>query len=192
MVTSVTAVGLVWKWMFNYDYGLINYALSLFGVSPVNWLNDPHYNLAAAASLRHLEHAAVHDHSAAVRLPEHQPAVLHGRAHRRCILRAHFRRVTVPLLAPTLGLTMIVNIISASKVFSELFPLFNGNPGSAYSLYPVRVLPVQTCSTQQWELGPAAASAVVLFAIVLDAARCCSCSCSASGRITEVTADGRC
>lgn len=38
MVTSVTAVGLVWKWMFNYDYGLINYALSLFGVSPVNWL----------------------------------------------------------------------------------------------------------------------------------------------------------
>lgn len=34
MVTSVTAVGLVWKWMFNYDYGLINYALSLFGVSP--------------------------------------------------------------------------------------------------------------------------------------------------------------
>ena len=47
MVTSVTAVGLVWKWMFNYDYGLINYALSLFGVSPVNWLNDPHYNLAA-------------------------------------------------------------------------------------------------------------------------------------------------
>ena len=47
MVTSVTAVGLVWKWMFNYDYGLINYALSLFGISPVNWLNDPHYNLAA-------------------------------------------------------------------------------------------------------------------------------------------------
>ena len=47
MVTSVTAVGLVWKWMFNYDYGLIYYALSLFGVSPVNWLNDPLYNLAA-------------------------------------------------------------------------------------------------------------------------------------------------
>ena len=34
--------------------------------------------------------------------------------------------ITVPLLAPTLGLTMIVNVISASKVFSELFPLFNG------------------------------------------------------------------
>ena len=47
MVTSITAVGLVWKWMFNYDYGLINYFLSFFGVEAINWLNDPKYNLAA-------------------------------------------------------------------------------------------------------------------------------------------------
>lgn len=47
MVTSITAVGLVWKWMFNYDYGLINYFLSFFGIEAVNWLNDPKYNLAA-------------------------------------------------------------------------------------------------------------------------------------------------
>lgn len=77
-----------------------------------------------------------------------------------------FRRITVPLLAPTLGLTMIVNVISASKVFSELFPLFNGNPGSAYSLYTV-VYYLFDMFYKQWQLGPAAASAVVLFVIVL-------------------------
>ena len=76
------------------------------------------------------------------------------------------RRITVPLLAPTLGLTMIVNVISASKVFSELFPLFNGNPGSAYSLYTV-VYYLFDMFYKQWQLGPAAASAVVLFVIVL-------------------------
>lgn len=70
------------------------------------------------------------------------------------------------LLAPTLGLTMIVNVISASKVFSELFPLFNGNPGSAYSLYTV-VYYLFDMFYKQWQLGPAAASAVVLFVIVL-------------------------
>ena len=80
--------------------------------------------------------------------------------------RVGIRGITVPLLAPTLGLTMIVNVISASKVFSELFPLFNGNPGSAYSLYTV-VYYLFDMFYKQWQLGPAAASAVVLFVIVL-------------------------
>ena len=47
MVTSITAIGLVWKWLFNFDYGLINYFLSLFHIDPINWLNNPAYNRAA-------------------------------------------------------------------------------------------------------------------------------------------------
>ena len=49
---------------------------------------------------------------------------------------------------------------------SELFPLFNGNPGSAYSLYTI-VYYLYDMFYKQWEYGPVAASAVVLFAIVL-------------------------
>lgn len=63
-------------------------------------------------------------------------------------------RITVPLLAPTIGLTLIVNTITASKVFTELFPLFNGNPGSAYSLYTV-VYYLYDMFYTKWELGPA-------------------------------------
>ena len=77
-----------------------------------------------------------------------------------------FFRITLPLLAPTIGLTLIVNMISASKVFSELFPLFNGQPGSAYSLYTV-VYYLYDAFFVKWKLGRAAASAVILFAIVL-------------------------
>lgn len=166
MVTSVTAVGLVWKWMFNYDYGLINYLLSLFGAPAVNWLNNPRYNLAALivygvwnmlpftiilllAGYQNIN-------------PQYYTAARADGAGQGRI----FLRITVPLLAPTLGLTMIINVISASKVFSELFPLFNGKPGSAYSLYTV-VYYLYDMFYKQWKLGPAAASAVVLFAIVL-------------------------
>ena len=77
-----------------------------------------------------------------------------------------FRRITLPLIAPTIGLTLIVNMISASKVFSELFPLFNGQPGTAYSLYTV-VYYLYDQFYVKWKLGRAAASAVILFAIVL-------------------------
>lgn len=166
MVTSITAVGLVWKWMFNYDYGLINYFLSFFGVDAINWLNDPRYNLVALiiygiwnmlpftiilllAGYQNIN-------------PQFYTA---ARADGAKPTRIFFR-ITIPLLAPTLGLTMIINMISASKVFSELFPLFNGNPGSAYSLYTV-VYYLYDMFYKQWKLGPAAASAVILFVIVL-------------------------
>ncbi len=165
MVTSVVAVGLVWKWMFNYDYGLINFFLSFLGVKAINWLNNPAYNLASLiifgiwkmmpltiilllAGLQNIN-------------PQYYTA---ARVDGAKPLRIFFR-ITIPLLAPTLGLTMIVNTISASMVFQELFPLFNGKPGSAYSLYTV-VYFLYDMFYNQWQLGLAAASAVVLFAIV--------------------------
>ena len=166
MVTAVMAVGLVWKWLYNYDYGLINYFLSFFGVDPINWLNNPAYNLAALiifgiwkmmpltiilllAGLQNIN-------------PQYYTA---ARVDGAKPLRIFFR-ITIPLLAPTLGLTMIVNTISASMVFVELFPLFNGKPGSAYSLYTI-VYYLYDMFYTQWEFGLAAATSVVLFGIVL-------------------------
>ena len=47
MVTSITAVGMAWKFMFNYQNGIINYVLSFFGVDAINWLQNPNYNFLA-------------------------------------------------------------------------------------------------------------------------------------------------
>lgn len=166
MVTSITAIGLVWKWLFNYDYGLINYLIKLFGGSSINWLNNPKYNLAALiiygiwsmipfttilllAGFQNIN-------------PQYYTA---ARVDGASTLKI-FWRITLPLLAPTIGLTLIINMISASKVFTELFPLFNGQPGSAYSLYTV-VYYLYDAFYVKWKLGRAAASAVILFLIVL-------------------------
>jgi multiple sugar transport system permease protein len=165
MVTSVTAVGLVWKWMYNFDYGFLNYFLSLFGISAINWLNDPKFGLPALilygiwsilpftvilllAGLQNID-------------PQYFTAARADGA------RAHtvFFRITAPLLAPSIGLVLIVNIISTSKVFTELFPLFNGKPGAAYSLYTV-IYYLYNMFYNKWKLGPAAASAVILFLMV--------------------------
>ncbi len=165
MVTSVTAIGLVWKWLFNFDYGLVNYGLSLLGAAPVNWLNDPTYNLPALiiygvwsmlpftiilllAGLQNVNPL----YYTTARADGAKPLTI-------------FFRITLPLLAPTIGLTLIINMISASQVFTELFPLFNGKPGSAYSLYTV-VYYLFDAFYVKWKLGIAAASAVILFLIV--------------------------
>ena len=166
MVTSVTAVGLVWKWLFNYDYGLINYLLSLFGLQAVNWLNDPAYNLPALViygiwSMIPFTTILLLAGFQNVNPQYYTAARVDGAKSGRI-----FFRITLPLLAPTIGLTLIINMISASKVFSELFPLFNGNPGAAYSLYTV-VYYLYDAFFVKWKLGRAAASAVILFLIVL-------------------------
>ncbi|MEO0075779.1 MAG: sugar ABC transporter permease, partial [candidate division WOR-3 bacterium] len=41
VVTSIVAVSIVWKWLFNPERGLLNYLLSLINISPIRWLEDP-------------------------------------------------------------------------------------------------------------------------------------------------------
>lgn len=166
MVTSAMAIGLVWKWLFNFDYGLINYGLSLLGIDAINWLNNPAYNMTALiiygiwsmlpftiilllAGLQNVNPL----YYVTARADGAKPFTI-------------FYRITIPLLAPTIGLTLIINMIHASQVFTELFPLFNGRPGSAYSLYTV-VYYLFDVFYVKWRLGNAAASAVILFLIVL-------------------------
>lgn len=165
LVTSVTAVGLVWKLMFNTNSGVINWLLALFGISPVDWLLTPHLNIIVLiiygvwnmmpftiilllAGLQNIDPLY------------YTSAKVDGASSWKI-----FSRITVPLLAPTIGLTFIVNTISASKVFTELFPLFSGRPGTAYTLYTV-VYYIYEQFYLKWKLGKAAAASMVLFAII--------------------------
>ena len=165
MVTSLIAVGLVWKWFYNFDYGLFNFLLSLIGVRAINWLNDPSFALTSLvifgiwsimpftiiimlSGLQNLNP----QYNVAARVDGASPWLI-------------FRRITLPLLSPTIGLVLIINIISTSKVFMELFPLFNGRPGPGFSLYTM-VFYIYEMFYLKWRLGPAAAAAVILFIIV--------------------------
>lgn len=166
MVTSVTAVGLVWKWMYNADYGIFNYFLSLFHIDPINWLNDPAYVLPSLiiygiwsilpftiilllAGLQNIDETY------------YTAAKVDGASS-----WSIFRKITLPLLSPTIGLVLVINIINTSKVFNELFPLFNGNPGPAGSLYTI-VYYIFEKFQKSLDLGVASAAAIVLFFIVL-------------------------
>lgn len=166
MVTSVMAIGLVWKWMFNYDYGLINFGLSLLGMNPINWLNNPAYNLTALIIYGVWSMLPFTIILLLAGLQNVNPLYYVTARADGAKAPMIFFRITLPLLAPTIGLTLIINMIYASQVFSELFPLFNGKPGSAYSLYTV-VYYLFDAFYVKWKLGNAAASAVILFLIVL-------------------------
>ncbi|MBO4218745.1 MAG: sugar ABC transporter permease [Erysipelotrichaceae bacterium] len=166
LVTSTAAVGLVFRWLFNYDYGLFNFLLSLLGIDPINWLNNPTYSMISLAiygiwSMMPFTIILLLAGLQNIDKQYYTAAKVDGA--RTLDL---FFNITLPLLAPTIGLVAIVNTMSAFKVFDSLYVLFGGKPGPAYNLYTVIYYLYEQFYTKM-RLGPAAASAMVLFFIIL-------------------------
>lgn len=166
MVTSITAVGLIWRFMYNKKYGVFNYFLSLFGIEPIGWLTDSAWSLVALvifgiwnilpftiilllAGMQNIDEM----YYTAAKVDGAKPSKI-------------FFRITVPLLSPTIFLVSIMNTISSFKVFSELFPLFNGKPGPYFNLYTV-VYYIRYAMMEKRKYGYAAAAAVILFICIM-------------------------
>lgn len=166
MVTSITAVGLIWRLMYNKQYGIINFILSKFGIEKIGWVVDSQWSLVALiifgiwnimpftiilliSGLQNINEV----YYTAAKVDGAKPTKI-------------FFRITVPMLSPTIFLVCIVNTISSFKVFSELYPLFNGKPGPYYNLYTV-VYYIRYAMMEKREYGYAAASAVILFFCVM-------------------------
>lgn len=165
MVTATIAVGIVWKWMYHYDYGIINYALGIMGMKPVRWMENP--TMARAALIIYgiwskLPFTIILFLSGLQTIGEqyYTAARVDGAKPAKILFR-----ITLPLLSPTIALVLIINIINTSKVFNEVFALFNGKPGPGYSLYTV-VFYIYENFYQNMDVSIACAAALVLFLIV--------------------------
>lgn len=165
MVTSVTAVGLAWKLMYNKNFGIINYILSFFGVDKIPWLESAAWSIPTLVIFgvwNILPFTIILLLSGLQNIdPQYYTA---ARVDGSGSLRIFFR-ITVPLLAPTIFLVCIINTISCFKVFSELYPLFNGNPGPFYNLYTV-VYYIRYAMIDNRKYGVASAAAIILFGFI--------------------------
>ena len=166
MVTSATAVGMVWKFMFNGDYGIINWLMGLFGGSKIPWLTRPEFSMAVMVIYGiwdSLPMTIILLISGLQNIDEHYYTVakVDGAKSRRI-----FFRITVPLLSPTIGLVLIINSISAFKVFNSVVVLFSGTPGPMYNMYTMTYYIYEQINTSM-EYGRAAAASLILFAVIL-------------------------
>jgi multiple sugar transport system permease protein len=165
MVTSVTAVGLVWRWIFNGNFGILNAILQLFGTTPIDWLRNTNYSMHVLVIFgiwNSLPFTIILLLSGLQNIDETYYTV--AKVDGAKALRI-FRRITVPLLAPTIGLVLTINSISAFKVFTDVTVLFGGTPGPASNMYTV-VYYIYEMMRNRLELGRAAAAAIILFVFI--------------------------
>jgi multiple sugar transport system permease protein len=179
-VTSGVAVFLLWKWLFNPDFGLINTALrarvpwlSTAGglhfttvplvANPPGWLSDPHWAMPALIlmSLWGIGGGMIIFLAGLQGIPEHlyEAANLDGAG-----TWAKFRHVTLPMLSPTLFFHLTMGIIGALQYFTAAYVMTNGGPVNATLFY---VLYLYQNVFDYLRLGYASAMAWILFVVIV-------------------------
>jgi multiple sugar transport system permease protein len=124
-------IGAIWKLMYNFDFGVFNQVLGLFGIAPVDWLGNPSLALWAivAVDVWHWTPFVFLLMLAGLEsLPQdvYEAARIDG-----ATFLQELGYVTLPLMLPTIVVTLVFRAIVAFKVFDEIYLLTAGGPGTA-------------------------------------------------------------
>jgi len=130
-VTSGVVLALVWQYMFDPAYGLLNYLLSLLGMGKLTWLSDPDLALPSLIimALAGGQGAAIVFTTAAMGSipPEiYEAARIDGAGP-----ATEFWRITLPLLRPTILYLLVIATIASFQVFTPVFVMTKGGPNYA-------------------------------------------------------------
>lgn len=166
-VTSVVAISLVWQWIFNDSFGLMNYVITLFGGNPVRWLTDERWTIPTVAIIsvwKSVGYNAIIFLAGLQSIDKfyYEAAEVDGA---KSIQK--FRHITWPLLSPTTFFVLIVSVISNFKVFTEIFVLYNQVPGPYNNSGMTMVYYIFNQFYAAQQMGKASAAAYILFMIIL-------------------------
>lgn len=165
-VTSVVAVSLVWQWIFN-DNGLLNYILSFFGVEKIMWLKDEKWTIPTIAIISIWKLVGYYSIIFLSGLQNIDKSYYEAAEVDGATRWQKFAYITWPLLSPTTFFILIVSMIGAFKVFSEIFVLYSGLPGPYNNSGLTVVYYVFEKFYGEQRMGQASAAAYVLFGIIL-------------------------
>lgn len=162
-VTAGVAVALLWMWVFNPRYGIINVLLAKIGIQGPAWLGSETWAIPALIimSIWGVGGGMLIYLGALQGVPTslYEAATLDGAGAVK-----KFFSITVPMITPVLLLNMIMGIIASFQVFTQAFVMTKGGPNYATLFY---VLYLYQQAFQWFNMGYAAALAWVLFLIIL-------------------------
>ncbi|WP_197410810.1 carbohydrate ABC transporter permease [Devosia epidermidihirudinis] len=165
VVTSTIAAALVWSWLFNTNFGVVNALLSAVGIAePPKWLSSSKWAMPAVIIVsvwQNLGNGMVLFLAGLqnIRQDVYDAAALDAA---RGWKRLWF--ITLPLLSPTTFFVLIITLIGSFQVFELVFIMTNAGPANATNTL---VFYIYQNGFQFYQMGYASAAAMILFAIVL-------------------------
>ncbi len=163
-VTSVVATAVVWRFLLNTRFGLVNRALAAAGLPAVDWLGDPHASIPAIlifVTWKIFGYNMIVFTAALSAVPHDlmEAARLDGASR-----WLRFRHVTLPAIGPTLLLAAVMSVAGFLQIFAEPYVMTMGGP--AQSTVTILYFMFDE-GFKWWNLGQASAVAFVLFLMIL-------------------------
>jgi len=165
VITLPAAIGVLWRWIYNTDYGILNQILRFFGLNGSSWISDPNialYSIAVVGVWMTVGYNIVIIAAGIQEVPVwyHEAAMLDGAGAVR-----RFFSITLPAISPTLFFVTVLAMIKALQVFDIVY-LMVGDTSPAFD----RVKPIVYYFYQSGfienDKGFAAAVAIVLFILI--------------------------
>ena len=163
-VVSATVIGLVWVWLLDTQYGLINHYLSYVGFNDIPWLTSTQWSLYGVSITSiwwDMGLAFVLILAALQDIPgDLYDAVEVDGASRW----QRFWYVTLPMLKPVLTMVLTLQLISTMRIFSQVYVMTNGGPASSTTSV---LFEIYTVAIRNQKFGLGAAMSMMLFAVIL-------------------------
>jgi len=166
VVTTVVAVAVIWRYLFHTRYGTVNWALSLVGIDPIDWLGDPHWSMPTIilfAVWKNFGYNMIIFLAGLQAIPEdlYEAARIDGASWWK-----QLTHVTLPMLGPVLLLVSILTMAGYFQLFAEPYVITQGGPLQStvsvlYMMYDE--------GFKWWNLGNASAVAFLLFLLMTAA-----------------------
>ncbi len=166
VVSAWVAVALLWKWIFNPKFGLVNYLLGLIGIVGPGWLFDPNWAMPAiilTSVWKDIGFVMVMFLAGLQGIPAdyYEAAAIDGADRWQS-----FWSITRPLLAPTTFFALIISLINSFQVFDQVWIMSGGGPAGATT---VLVEQIVKNAFSYSRMGYASALSWVLFLLVFAA-----------------------
>ena len=163
VVTTLVAVAIVWRFIYHPRFGMLNYLLSFAGINPIDWLGDPFWAMPSIILMsiwKNFGYNMIIFIAGLQNIPEHlyEAAILEGANWWQ-----QFKKITLPMLAPTTIFISIITMIGNFQLFAEPYVMTQGGPLN-------KTLSVVQYMYQEgfrwWNMGYSASIAFVLFIII--------------------------
>ncbi|MBR2570180.1 MAG: sugar ABC transporter permease [Paenibacillus sp.] len=164
VVTSSVSIGVIWIWLLNGDFGIINQLLGIVGITGPKWLTDTQWVIPSIAMLSiwwglGFNMVIFLAGLQGISQTYYEAAVIDGASAFR-----KFWHITLPLLSPTTFFATIMATISSFQVFDQAFVMTSGGPAKAsYTL----VYHIFNRGFVESNMGASAAAATILFLMIL-------------------------
>ena len=162
-VVSAVIIGVIWRWIYNAQWGFLNYVIGLFGFEPQRWIASPDLALPSIIMQRMLTvpaTAVILFSAAMASVPKelYEAAALDGAGAIR-----QWWNITLPLIKSTTLFLMVLYTIASFEVFDLIFVMVPSGVGNSTQ---VIVTQIYQTGFQQYRYGVAAAQAFILFLMI--------------------------